>query len=139
MEDGVGIYIKKINDMIEKQINKNLKEYDLTMTQGRIIRYLNANKDKNITQKDIEKEFNISHVTVSGIISRLENGGFIKVDREKRVNKLTLLPKCLINEEKVKKHQSLLENFVFKNFEKEERERFINDLKKIYINLKEEE
>ena len=46
MEDGVGIYIKKINDMIEKQINKNLKEYDLTMTQGRIIRYLNANKDK---------------------------------------------------------------------------------------------
>lgn len=139
MEDGVGIYIKKINDMIEKQINKNLKEYDLTMTQGRIIRYLNANKDKNITQKDIEKEFNISHVTVSGIISRLENGGFIKVNREKRVNKLTLLPKCLINEEKVKKHQSLLENVVFKNFEKEEKERFINDLKKIYINLKEEE
>ncbi len=138
MEDGVGIYIKKINDMIEKQINKNLKEYDLTMTQGRIIRYLNANKDKNITQKDIEKEFNISHVTVSGIISRLENGGFIKVNREKRVNKLTLLPKCLINEEKVKKHQSLLENVVFKNFEKEEKERFINDLKKIYINLKEE-
>lgn len=139
MEDGVGIYIKKINDMIEKQINKNLKEYDLTMTQGRIIRYLNANKDKNITQKDIEKEFNISHVTVSGIISRLENSGFIKVDREKRINKLTLLPKCLINEEKVKKHQSLLENVVFKNFEKEEKERFINDLKKIYINLKEEE
>ncbi len=139
MEDGVGIYIKKINDMIEKQINKNLKEYDLTMTQGRIIGYLNANKDKNITQKDIEKEFNISHVTVSGIISRLENSGFIKVDREKRVNKLTLLPKCLINEEKIKKHQSLLENVVFKNFEKEEKEKFINGLKKIYINLKEEE
>lgn len=139
MEDGVGIYIKKINDMIEKQINKNLKEYDLTMTQGRIIGYLNASKDKNITQKDIEKEFNISHVTVSGIISRLENGGFIKVNREKRVNKLTLLPKCLINEEKVKKHQSLLESIVFKNFEKEEKEKFINDLKKIYVNLKEEE
>lgn len=139
MEERAGIYIKKVNDMIEKQINKNFKEYDLTMSQGRIIAYLNAHSNDNITQKDIENEFNISHVTVSGIISRLESGGFIKVDRKKRINKIILLPKCLINEEKIKKFQEEFESVIFKGFENDEKEKFICDLKRVYINLKEEE
>lgn len=139
MEEKVGPYIKKINDMIEKQINKSLKEYDLTMTQGRIIMYLNANRDKNISQKDIEKEFNISHVTVSGLISRLESGGFVKVDREKRINKIILLPKCIMNEETIIKHQKKLEGILFKNFNDKEEQEILMYLKRIYNNLKEAE
>lgn len=139
MEEKVGPYIKKINDMIEKQINKSLKEYDLTMTQGRIIMYLNANRDKNISQKDIEKEFNISHVTVSGLISRLESGGFVKVDREKRINKIILLPKCIMNEETIIKHQKKLEDILFKNFNEEEKQEILVYLKRIYNSLKEAE
>lgn len=138
MEERAGFYIKKVNDMIEKQINKNLKEYDLTMSQGRVIGYLNAHCKENITQRDIENEFNISHATVSGIISRLESSGFIMVDREKRVNKISLLPKCQMNEEKVVEYQKKLEAIIFKDFKEKEKEEFINNLKRICLNLKEE-
>lgn len=139
MEERAGIYFKKVNVLIEKQINKSLKEYDLTMSQGRIIGYLNAHCDKEIYQKDIENEFNISHATLSGIISRLESSGFIRVDREKRSNKINLLQKCIMNEERVKMYQENLEKIIFKDFSELEKEKFISDLKRIYKNLREEE
>ena len=139
MEERIGVYLKKINDLIEKHINNNLKEYNLTLSQGRILGFLQNNKDREVTQKEIEKQFNITHVTVSGIISRLENNGFIKVNRDKRVNKIILLKKSDENEKIIRNHQEKLEECLSKGFSANEKEQFLNYLNKIYFNLKEEE
>ena len=139
MEERLDVYIKKINDLIEKNINNNLKQFDLTLSQCRVLGYLNKNKYKKVTQKEIEKVFNITHATVSGIITRLETNKFVKVDRSKRSNVITLLEKSYINEEKVKKYQQNLECILTKGFNEEELELFINNLKRVYANLKEEE
>ena len=139
MEERVGIYFKKINDLIEKHINNSLKEYNITLSQGRVLSYLQRNKDRNVSQKEIEKHFNITHVTVSGIITRLEHNGFIKVDRDKRINRITLLKKSYENEKVIKKHQDEIESYLCKGFTDKEKEQFIKKLKTIYETLKESE
>lgn len=138
MEERIGIYIKMINDSIEKHINNDLKEYNLTMSQVRILGYLNKNKDRKVTQKEIELEFNITHATVSGIIARLEDNDFIKVNRSKRTNVIELLEKSHLNKEVIKRKQQKLEEIVSKGFNEEELKVFISNLKLVHDNLKEE-
>ena len=139
MEERIGIYIKKINDCIEKHINNDLKKYGLTMTQGRVLRYLHRNSDREVTQKEIENYLNITHATLSGIISRLEMHGFITVNRSKRSNIVALLEKSYINEDNIVSNQNKLENIVCKGFSKQEIDEFISNLKRVYENLKEGE
>ena len=139
MEDKMGIYIKKISDCIARYVNNDLKKYNLTLAQGRVLDYISKNKKREVNQKEIEKEFNISHPTVSGIISRLESNGFILVNRSKRSNVITLLEKSYLNEDAIEKQQKKLENLACKGFSREETEDFINKLRQVYKNLKEVE
>lgn len=138
MEERICIYIKKINDSMGRYVNNHLKSYGLTMSQGRVIRYLHENENRKVTQKEIEEKFNITHATLSGIIARLETNGFIKVDRSKRSNVVTLLEKSYINEKEVKEYQEKIERIACKGFSGDEIDVFINHLKLVYENVKEE-
>ena len=53
-----------------------LETMDLTASQGHIMGYL-AHRQTPPCPRDIESEFRLSHPTVSGILSRLEQKGFI--------------------------------------------------------------
>ncbi len=58
-----------------------------------IIVFIYKNNDKNIYQKDIEKEFGITRSTASNIISLMEKKGFVKrsiVDGDLRLKKIEL-------------------------------------------------
>ena len=50
----------------------------LGAANGYIISYLCENKDKNIFQRDIEREFDLSRSTVSTILKQLESEGLIE-------------------------------------------------------------
>ena len=66
---------------------------DLSGVNSFIIVFLYNNKDKNIYQKDIEKEFGITRSTASNIISLMEKKGYVKrvsVDDDQRLKKLEL-------------------------------------------------
>ena len=49
----------------------------LTSVQASILGYLIINRDKQICQRNIENNFNITHPTATGIIGRLEDKGFV--------------------------------------------------------------
>ena len=72
----IGVTIKKISTHIATEINKILRDYDLTKSQADVLRYV-ASQEKEVSQRDIEDFFGISNPTVSGIVKRLEYKGLI--------------------------------------------------------------
>ena len=69
--------IKKMNNLIVNLMNDEFRKFDLTESQARTLFFLNKNIDENIMQKDLEEYFGTSHATVSGIIGRLEQKGYV--------------------------------------------------------------
>ncbi len=76
-EINFGRMIRIIHWHMDQVFNNFLREYNLTLSQVEILRYLNMHRNEEVHQKDIEKFFHISNPTVSGLLNRLEEKGFI--------------------------------------------------------------
>ena len=72
-----------------------LAQMDLTAAQGHIMGYL-AHSPNPPCSRDIEEAFQLSHPTVSGLLSRLEKKGFIEFrpdEQDRRCKRIHMLPK----------------------------------------------
>lgn len=88
MQD-LGYHFKRVNECFRKNGDARVKKYGLTKPQMDILFYLLHSKDKTVTQREIEKHFNLKHSTVIGILKRMESHGFIiikvsETDRRQR-------------------------------------------------------
>ena len=94
---------KQIDNALANNFNIEMKELDLTKTQTDVIRFLNDNSDKKNTQRDIELGLKLSNPTISGILNRMEEKGFVKrvVDESNK--------KCKIIELTHKSHETLIQ------------------------------
>lgn len=72
----IGCLLKMITDKIKIQADANLAQHDLTLTQSRVLGYLDQNGG-TATQKEIEGFLQVSHPTVAGVIGRMEQKGFV--------------------------------------------------------------
>lgn len=88
----VGYLMKGINDKLKVSADNNLKNHNLTLTQSRVLAFLNS-RGSIATQKEIEDFLEVSHPTVVGIVSRMEQNGHITtwMDPENRRNKMVQL------------------------------------------------
>lgn len=97
----VGFELRTLNNMIHRQVisSKNIKYVDeLTGTTSWIIGYLVHNRDRDIFQKDIEKEFSIRRSTASKALSIMEQKGLIKrepVAHDARLKRLVLTKRAI--------------------------------------------
>lgn len=73
-----GQLIKLLHDRLEKQANNTLRDKDLTMMQISILMELQKAEQKQHTMKELEQKFCVAQSTVAGIISRLEQKGFVE-------------------------------------------------------------
>lgn len=89
---GIGYLIKGINDKLKVRADADLKKLNLTLTQSRVFGFLNENGGQ-ATQKEIEVFLGVAHPTVVGIVSRLEQKGFITswIDENDKRNKIVKL------------------------------------------------
>ncbi|MFW2491643.1 MarR family winged helix-turn-helix transcriptional regulator [Clostridium chromiireducens] len=136
----IGIYLKKIDILFDSMCNKKLKQFDITNTQFKIIKYLLGNKDKEINQRDLEQHFNLSNPTVTGILNRLELKNFIMRvvdDTDGRFKKIKLCEKALNIEEDLEKIADDLENVLVKNMSESEKSNAFELLEKILKNVSE--
>ena len=95
LSDDIGLLIKIITECIDRIANQNLKQFDLTLSQGRILLYLRERIGIKTSQKDIEDYFDVTHPTVIGILDRLESKGFIGSEfdsEDRRVKNVHLIP-----------------------------------------------
>ena len=89
----IGYLIKNINDKLKVNADADLKHYNLTLAQGRVLAFL-KNKGGSATQKEIEVFLEVSHPTVVGLVSRMEHNGHVitwidKADKRNKIVKLT--------------------------------------------------
>ncbi|MGN0771503.1 MAG: MarR family winged helix-turn-helix transcriptional regulator [Christensenellales bacterium] len=93
MEKDFGYLMKSINDKMKARADADLKSFDITFAQSQVIAFLSENGGK-ATQKEIEVFMEVSHPTVVGIVSRMEQNGhvvtwFDEKDKRNKIVKLT--------------------------------------------------
>lgn len=74
----IGFMFKQINTIYEKELNKQLRTLGITSSQCAVLDYLFTNDD-DVTQRDIEKALNLKNPTVTGLLKRLDEKGFILI------------------------------------------------------------
>lgn len=74
----VGFLLKEINDSLLKMANNDLRASGLTIMQVALLTNLNKRHNREMTMKEIERQFSISQPTVVGIVSRMEEKGIVE-------------------------------------------------------------
>ncbi|MGN0306069.1 MAG: MarR family winged helix-turn-helix transcriptional regulator [Lachnospiraceae bacterium] len=136
-KDDVGYLIKLISDKMRAQGDSDLREYDLTFSQVRILGYLHR-YGPEATQKELETWLDVAHPTVVGLVSRLEKNGFVEccMDSKDRRNKMVrLTPKAHEIKEKVDQKRKQNEEQLSAGFTEQERQQLIHLLKRVYLNI----
>ena len=138
MEREIRFYLKKIFQTMEKNLNKDLEDIDLTGMQAHVLIYLYKNRKNIINQRDIEREFELTNPTVNGILNRLENKRFIKRVvslNDARNKEIMITDKSISLIAEMKKKAKNMENKMTLGITKEELDTFYQVIKKIFNNV----
>lgn len=73
-----GHLLRVLHWCTDQSMTSALESMELTASQGHIMAYL-AHRSHPPCPRDIEAEFQLSHPTVSGLLSRMEQKGFIEL------------------------------------------------------------
>lgn len=119
--------IKMLNTAVERIMNRELGELNLTYAQATVIGYLLDNKNKDVCQKDIEYSLGLKRPTVSSILSRMEAGGMIKTENfpsDRRYKKIVLTDKAAGLAESIGEKYREVKRKLFDGVSPEQRELF---------------
>ena len=121
----------------DQVVTQALAEMELTAAQGRLMGYLAMRKTPPCP-RDIEEEFQLSHPTVSGLLSRLEKKGFISFrpdEDDRRSKRIYISPKGRACNETM--YRILQENEVkmVRDFTEEEQAQFASLLERAIANM----
>lgn len=121
----------------DQSMTAALEKMDLTAAQGHIMAYL-AHQKQPPCPRDVEAEFQLSHPTVSGLLQRLEQKGFIELrtdPKDRRCKRIYILPKGEECHELM--HRTIQENEcrLVEDFTPEEQELFATLLHRAITNM----
>lgn len=137
----VGPALHRVDRMMGRNLEIHVKEQgidELTMVHGWFLRYLYENREEDIFQKDIEKQFGFCRSSITNIIQTMEKKGYLK---REAVQQDARLKKVLLTEKGVKEHQTMaalidqLNEKTLKGITDEELESFFDVIDKIEANL----
>ena len=137
----IGSEIKAISNLIKREIgNYDSGKYieEATGNNMFIIGYLAQHKDEDVFQKDLEELFSVRRSTMSGIILRMEQKGFLireNVEHDARLKKLVLTEKGWQIHEMMECIVTDTEKKLMAGFSDEEKDMLLLLLKKLRQNL----
>ena len=73
----IGFIVKQINNVYEKELNERLRKIGITSSQCAVLDYLFRTSKEEVSQRDVEKNLNLKNPTVTGILKRLDEKGYI--------------------------------------------------------------
>ena len=135
-----GVLIKKLDKVFKQNFDQELERVGLTFSQMRVLRFLEANPNTKITQKDISKELDIQHSTTIGLLKRMQEKGLVTVvedEDNRRCRNIFLTSKAEEISCEMERGRTIMENRVVASFTEEEKEIFYRLLNKAIDNLKE--
>lgn len=129
--------IKMISDRMKANGRESLKEKNLTLMQSAILRHVELQNGRT-TQKEIEEYMAVSHPTIVGIVTRMENNGYLKcytdkTDRRQKVVELT--EKAWAVSKEIHTDVITSENNMLKGLDEEELNVLQSLLEKVYANV----
>ncbi len=131
----------RIHRFLENSPNKKAID-SITGTHGWIIAFLSCNKDRDIFQKDVEREFDVTRSTASKVIDLMEQKGLVrreKVSCDARLKKLVLTEEAEAISKLFEKDRQCLEETLTKGFSDEEKETLCDFIIRMKTNLEKEE
>lgn len=140
----IGFVIRCLDHVLRRNLEADVKadEIDeITLMHGWIIRYLYENRENDIFQKDIEKNFAIGRSSVTGIIQIMEKKGFIRresVVHDARLKKVTLTEKGIKSHRRIEELITLQNEKMARGIEEEDLQVFLRVAEQIRANLEKE-
>ncbi len=137
----IGHEIRVIQRMLHHKIEAFRAENGdtLTFVQTRTLSFLLMNSDKDIFQKDLEKELNIRRSTATEILNVLERDGYIERQcscEDKRLKKLVPTQKAVDMGKRVMNHIQIMEEILSDGISPEDLQTFYSVCDQIKKNLK---
>lgn len=137
MSKHYGHLVRILHWCIDQSMTSALEKMELTAAQGHVMGYL-AHCKEPPCPRDLETHFQLSHPTVSGLLSRLEKKGFLQLrpdENDRRCKRIHILPKgheCLET-----MYRTILSNEerVVEGFSPEEQETFSRLLEQAISNM----
>ena len=68
----LGFLVKQINNVFEKDLNRQLKTIGITSSQCAVLDYLFHTNEEEVNQRDVERSLNLKNPTVTGLLKRLD-------------------------------------------------------------------
>ena len=140
-EERIGFEIRRLDHMLARNIQACVKSAGLdevTLMHGWIIRFLYANRDRDIFQKDVEQHFSIGRSTVTNIIQLMEKKGFVarqSVEHDARLKKVVLTEKGIQSHETMEALIESLDMSLVEGITDGELEVFYSVIEKLKKNL----
>lgn len=120
--------------IFSKLSDKFFSKSDITDAQFNVLMQLKYSKQQKLSQVDLSKRLFVNRADVTGLIDRLEKGGFVKRGShptDRRVNLIAITPKGLDLLERLEPEYFKEVNKIFGNFGKTEIKDLINNLEKV--------
>ena len=140
-EERIGFEIRRLDHMLARNIQACVKSAGLdevTLMHGWIIRFLYANRDRDIFQKDVEQHVSIGRSTVTNIIQLMEKKGFVarqSVEHDARLKKVVLTEKGIQSHETMEALIESLDMSLVEGITDGELEVFYSVIEKLKENL----
>ena len=96
-DSSFGLLFKQISIAFSNNFQREAARYDLTPSQASILIYL-SKVDHPVNQRELEKYFRLTNPTVTGLMQRMENKGFIRREMNQADNRskyIILTPKAM--------------------------------------------
>lgn len=136
----IGFMIRQINNIYEKEFNRMLKSIGITSSQCEVLDYLFQTSEEEITQRDIERQLCLKNPTVTGLLKRLEEKGFIfsvPSPSDKRCKNIYLTEKAYDIQRKMEASRKKSDKMLILGMSKREVEAFERTLEKVLYNISE--
>lgn len=134
-----GHLIRILHWRTDQTITDTLDKLGLTASQGRVLGYV-AHHPEPPCPRDIESDFHLSHPTVSGLLSRLEQKGFLQLrtdPQDRRCKRIYLLEKGSACQAQIQQRIHRHEAQLVRGFTPEEQAQFADFLQRAIENLQE--
>ena len=136
----IGFLFKQINTIYEKEFNNRLKKLGITASQCAVLDYLFNTSEEEITQKDIEKALNLKNPTVTGLLKRLDEKGFVLVvpsNKDKRCKNVFLTEKAYDIQRRMEMDRKKIDKMLTLGMTKKEVASLEKMLKRVLYNVEE--
>lgn len=136
----VGFLFKQVNNLYEKELNNRLRKLGLTSSQCEVLDFLLQSSKDQVTQRDIERALNLKNPTVTGLLKRLDEKGFIlsvPSGKDRRCKNIYLTEKAYDIQKRMEADRKKIDKMLTLGMTKKETEALYKMLNRVIYNMAE--